>query len=130
MSKSVTPKQVIATLKAGIRHDLVILAIPSHDRKNKKISDQDQWADEALRLFSTLYGGATAFETFAGVYKSSEDEDLWDEPILIESYAERERVESESNLKELLDFARRMRKGTDQESILLVLNEYRWFIGA
>lgn len=67
MADPVTPKKIIATLKDGLRHDLLILAIPSHDRENKPIHDQTVWADAALELFSALFTGATAFETFKGI---------------------------------------------------------------
>jgi hypothetical protein len=128
MVRGAQSEEIIATLRAGTRHDLVILAIPSHDRENKPLHDQDQWADGALELFSDLYEGATAFKTFKGIYRSDSGKDLWDNPILIESFAERTHVENPHKLRTLLDFVRRMKAKMRQESILLVVNEYRWFL--
>jgi len=115
-------------LKDGSRHDLVILAIPSHDRDNKPLNNQLVWADAGLETFSELYGGATAFQTFKGIFRSESGEDLWDEPILIEAYAERAKVENTHTLAVLLEFIRRMKRATHQESILLVINDWRRFL--
>lgn len=115
-------------LKNGDRHDLVILAIPSHDKNNKPLSTQEVWADSGMELFSELYGGATAFQTWKGIYRSETGEDLWDTPILIESFVDRELVEDDQRLELLLDFIRRMKRQMRQESILLVINEWRRFI--
>ena len=129
MAARVTPDQIIAKLKAGERHDLVILAIPSHDRDNKPLNNQPEWARDALDLFSELFGGATAFETFAGIYRSETGDNLLDKPILIEAYSERTDVESRTNLEQLLQFIRRMKVAMRQETVMLVIDEYRWFLG-
>lgn len=128
MAKKTTAKQVVANLKAGVKHDHVVLAVPSHDRRNNPITTQEFWVEEAMKVISGLYGGGTAFQAYAGVYRSETGEDLWDRPVLVESYAEREDVEDESKLVRLLQFVRRMREQTDQECVLLVVNEYRYFI--
>ena len=39
---------------------LLVLFIPSKDRRNKPI-DQRYWVKETLNVFGTLFGGATAF---------------------------------------------------------------------
>ena len=128
-----TPKELRAVLREGSRHDLVSLFVPSHDRQNEPVNDRDIWSDEAMQIFADLYGGATAIETHKGIYKSTEGttkgQYLWDQPILIQSYAPRELVENLNNLRTLLDFMSRMRKDMRQEAVLFLVNDYRWFIG-
>jgi hypothetical protein len=64
--------QIISVLVAEKRQDLVILIIPSHDKKEVELKDQDMWASAAMDLFADLFGSATAFKTFAGIYKTSD----------------------------------------------------------
>ncbi len=113
---------IVAALQSDERQDLIILIVPSHDKSEVELPDQDVWAASALDLLGDLYGGATAFKTFAGVYKSHDGQLLHDKPILIESYACRSEVEDEMKLKQLLAFAKRMGKETDQESVGIVIN--------
>ena len=106
-------EEIVATLsRDDIRQEVVILVIPSHDKKNVELRDQDLWADHALHLFADLYRGATAFRTFKGVFKTDEGNYLIDKPILIESYAEVDDIEDEPKLYELCSFARRMGRET------------------
>ena len=132
MAKRIRPSDIRATLREGIRHDLVILAIPSHDRHNKLLNQQELFTDEAMRLFADLYGGATAVTAYKGVYLSTEGptqgEYLWDNPLLVQSYCDREYVEDLNRLQKLLQFIRAMKRSLDQECVLLIVNEYRWFV--
>lgn len=89
MSKKKIPpsddaERVISLLLSGQRQDLVILIVPSHDRHEKPLASQDEWANAALDLFGELYGGATAFQAFQGVYKADDGRLLRDRPILVE----------------------------------------------
>ena len=86
--------------RAGVRvapvaqeQDIVILFIPSHDKHEKELNNQDVWAGEAMELFKDLFGGATAFVAFAGIYLTDDGKTLHDKPILIESYVSREALE-------------------------------------
>jgi hypothetical protein len=45
---------------------LLVLFIPSRDRRNKAI-DQRFWVEEALNVLGTLFGGATAFPRGRGI---------------------------------------------------------------
>jgi hypothetical protein len=112
--------------------DTIIIFIPSHDggRPQKPLTDQDQWADTAMRLFSRLYGGATAFRALQGIWKDDDGTDLWDQPIMIQSLAKRELAESEANLEELADFARRLCRETRQKSVAVVCNSTIHFVRA
>jgi hypothetical protein len=80
------------------------------------------WAAGAMEPFADLFGGATAFQTFAGIYKTADGKILHDKPILIESYVKRELLEDRENLTELLRFAKRMGEQTNQAAIGLVIN--------
>lgn len=104
------------------------MAIPSHDKNNKPLANQELWADSGIELFAELYGGATTFHTWKGIYRSETGDNLWDTRILIESFVDRELVEDDQRLGFLLDFIKRMKRQMRQESILLVINEWRRFI--
>jgi hypothetical protein len=114
--------QIISVLRADVRQDLVILIIPSHDKKDLELNNQEMWAHAAMELFADLYGGATAFRTFAGIYKAADGKILHDNPILVESYTSRDALEDRDNLTELLRFAKRMGRETNQAAVGLVIN--------
>ena len=71
-------EDIISVLQAGEKQDIVILIIPSHDKDEKPIKNQDVWAGEAMELIKDLYGGATAFMTFAGIYLTDDGRTLHD----------------------------------------------------
>ena len=119
---------IIAMLSSDQKQAIVILVIPSHTRREKKIPDQDIWASEGLRLMGDLYRGATAFKTFKGVYKTDKGKYLYDEPILIESYAWEQDIEDKHKLNKLVEFARRMGKETDQEAVMLVFDAVMYYV--
>ena len=98
------------------------MIIPSHDRQDVELTNQELWASAAMDLFADLYRGATAFKTFAGIYKCEDGKVLHDRPILIESYAQRMDVEDRTKLNELLMFAKRMGRDTNQAAIALIIN--------
>ena len=101
----------------------MILIIPSHDKNEKLLRDQEIWAGSAMELFADLYGGATAFQTFQGIYKDTEGKVYHDKPILIESYVQRAKLVDEGALQELLAFARRMGRETRQKAVALIIND-------
>jgi hypothetical protein len=114
--------EIISVLRADTRQDLVVLIIPSHDRQDNELSNQEMWANAAMEMFADLYRGATAFKTFAGIYKSADGKILHDRPILIESYVQRVDLEDRTKLTELLKFAKRMGKETNQAAVALIVN--------
>ncbi|HEX8877912.1 MAG TPA: hypothetical protein VF777_14280 [Phycisphaerales bacterium] len=120
--------QIIADLRAGRANDIVVLAVPSHTKENQPVSNQSMWAEEALSLFADLYGGATAFAAFKGVYVDSTGNKLWDNPILVESLAERSNVEDRIRLKKLLAFALRMKTHLRQDAVMIVFNDLARFV--
>jgi hypothetical protein len=115
-------RRILKDIESGDRKGLVILFIPSHTKNEKPIDAQDQWADAALDLFAELYGGATAFNTYAGIYRDKvRNKDLKDKPILVECYAERSRVVDSATLTQLVDFMKRMGRETDQAAVAVVI---------
>jgi hypothetical protein len=83
---------------------------------DKPLKDQEMWAAQAMELFGDLYGGATAFQALAGIYKDADGKVYHDRPILIESYVERPKLVDVTTLNELLAFAQRMGKEARQPS--------------
>ncbi len=116
-------QRIISIIDADERQDIVILIIPSHDKNDKPLRDQEIWAGSAMDLFADLYQGATAFQTFQGIYKDNEGKVYRDKPILIESYVQRERLVDEGTLHELLAFAKRMGRETRQKAVALIIND-------
>ena len=107
-------EEIISVINSEVRQDLVILIIPSHEKDDKPLKDQEMWAAQAMELFGDLYGGATAFQALAGIYKDADGKVYHDRPILIESYVERPKLVDETTLNELLAFAQRMGKEARQ----------------
>ena len=60
---------IIAHLRYGTPQVVVVLFIPSHDKKQKPLQDQPLWAGEAMELFGRIYGGATAFQALEGIFR-------------------------------------------------------------
>ena len=102
-SSSPEVERIASDVEMGRQQVLVILFIPSHDRDEKELKTRDLWADAALNLFADLFGGATAFDTYAGIYRDKvRGKDLKDKPVLVESYTEIERVKNLAVLNELV----------------------------
>ena len=116
-------ERIIAALRYGVSQVPVILFIPSHDRKKKPLRDQHLWASQAMDLFGQLYTGATAFRALDGVFLDDDGTLLHDQPIMIESYADRANVEDPERLGQLVEFARRMGRETRQAAVAIVLGD-------
>lgn len=116
-------EQIVSIINKDERQDLVILIIPSHDKNDKPLKDQEIWAGNAMDLFADLYRGATAFQTFQGIYKDNDGKVYHDKPILIESYVERSRLVDAASLQQLLAFAKRMGRETRQKAVALIIND-------
>jgi len=122
-SSSPEVERIASDVETGRQQLLVILFIPSHDRDEKELKTRDLWADAALNLFADLFGGATAFDTYAGIYRDKvRGKDLKDKPILVESYTEIERVRNLVVLNDLVSFMKRMGKEAKQAAVAVVIN--------
>lgn len=113
---------IIAAIQSDKRDDLVVLFIPSHDKKQIPLPDQPQWARAAGDLFADLFTGGTAFHAFAGFFKTEDGIILHDTPITVEAYVKRERLLDKAILRQLLDFAKRLGRETNQAAVGLVIN--------
>ena len=110
-------------LEAGKPDELIAIFIPSHDRKDKELTDQSVWAGQGLRLFGEMYGGATSFNNLSGIYQPEKHlKPLFDAPIMIQSLTQASRIMDEDNLFRLADFCQNMGNKTNQASIGVVLN--------
>ncbi|HEY8665695.1 MAG TPA: hypothetical protein VIL86_03475 [Tepidisphaeraceae bacterium] len=123
-------QEILAILSKESPQDIVVVAIPSHDRKNKPLAEAlvGEWASNAMQLLADLYRGATAYKTFKGIFKTDEGHYLWDTPILIEAYALIEAIQDPQRLNLLVEFAKRMGKTLDQASIMLVFGTVMYYI--
>jgi hypothetical protein len=107
----------------GDRQTLVVLFIPSHDSDEKELPHQDVWADSALDLFADLFNGATAFSTYAGIYRDKKrGKNLRDKPILVESYTDVENIKDAGKLTALVEFMKRMGRECKQVAVGVVIS--------
>jgi len=123
-------EQLLAAVVKDRGDDIIILIVPSHGGGHPQIElpDKDQWADAALQLFGRLYRGATAFETFQGIWISDDGKELFDKPVFIESLVNREDAENVGKLEELVAFAQRMCRETKQECVAIICNDTIHFV--
>jgi hypothetical protein len=121
-------KEIRSRLKFGTANDVVILFVPSHDRNDHPVSDQHIWANNALKLFGELFGGATGFKFLEGIYQPEGVAPLYDQPIMIESLVARERLNDDARLMRLSEFCRDMGQKTEQLDVGLVVNNYFYAI--
>jgi len=116
-------ERIARDMETGRQQVLVILFIPSHDRDETELKTRDLWANAALDLFAELFGGATAFDTYAGIYRDKvRGKDLKDKPILVESYTEIERIRDLGVLNQLASFMKRMGKEAKQAAVAVVIS--------
>jgi len=101
---------------------LLVLFIPSKDRRNKPI-DQRYWVKETLNVFGTLFGGATAFPRGDGIWRDDAQGGklLFDNPVVIHGYTSEHLIEQK--LLVLRDFLHRMGREARQGVIGLVIND-------
>jgi hypothetical protein len=110
-------------LEGGKPDELIAIFIPSHDRKEKELTDQALWAGQGLSLFGELYGGATSFNNLSGVYQPAKHlRPLYDSPIMIQSLTDASRIMEEDSLFKLAAFCQNMGRKTNQASIGVVIN--------
>jgi hypothetical protein len=122
-SNSPEAERIARDMETGRQQVLVILFIPSHDRDENELKTRDLWANAALDLFAELFGGATAFDTYAGIFRDKgREKDLKDKPILVESYTEIERIKDLDVLHSLVSFMKRMGKEAKQAAVAVVIN--------
>jgi hypothetical protein len=112
-------------LLPGGKRTLVVLFIPSVERDGKTAVDQDRWVHEAMKMFGDVYGGATAYPRARGVWRDDARGGVlvFDEPVVIHSYASPKDAGSQAKLKKLAAFCRRMGREAKQGEIGLVISD-------
>ena len=107
---------------------LLVLFIPSKDRRNKPIK-QPYWVKEALKVLGTLFGGATAFPRGDGIWHDDAQGGklLPDNPVVIHCYTSEQMIEQQMSV--LREFLHRMGREARQGAIGLVINDEYLEIG-
>jgi hypothetical protein len=87
--------------------------------------DQDHWVEEALSMFGTVFGGATAYPQAKGIWRDDERGGtlVRDEPVVIHCYTTPERIEDSDALSELGSFCRLLGRETKQGEVGLVVGD-------
>jgi hypothetical protein len=101
---------------------LLVLFIPSRDRRNKAI-DQRFWVKESLHVLGTLFGGATAFPRGEGIWRDDAQGGklLLDNPVVIHCYTSEHLIEQQ--MPALREFLHRMGREARQGAIGLVIDD-------
>jgi hypothetical protein len=107
---------------------LLVLFIPSKDRRNKAI-DQRFWVEEALNVLGTRFGGATAFPKGRGIWRDDAQGGklLFDEPVVIQCDTSEHLIEQQ--MPGLRDFLHRMGREARRGAIGLVIDDEDLEIG-
>src|SRR5262245_21473143 len=101
-------------LLPGGKRVLVVLFIPSVERDGRTAIDQERWVRAALKLFGSVFGGATAYPKAQGVWRDDERGRVlvFDEPVVVHCYLTPEAIENSENLRQLAAFCRHMGRET------------------
>jgi hypothetical protein len=102
---------------------LIVLFIPSKDRKGKPLIDHGMWVSGAESLLGRLFGGCTAMPPAEGIwFDEVADQLIREEVRLIHSYALVSDVEDEEKMRSLSDFLHRMGRQTRQGEVAIVID--------
>jgi hypothetical protein len=114
-------KQVRVAVGASRAADLLVLFIPSHDRFQAPI-DQEEWVEKALEFLGKEFHGATAFPKARGVWRDDErgGQLILDEPVVIQCYTNLKLLTAKS--EELGNFLTEMGRQTKQGAVGFVIN--------
>jgi hypothetical protein len=123
---------IVNDLRFDRADSIVMIGIPSHERTNEPLAQgkQSEYATAAMEKFADLFGGATALRSYKGIYKSDTGKYLWDDTILIQAFTSSDKLQNEDTVKEVVTFARKMRKELNQEAVMVVFNNVMRFIKA
>lgn len=104
---------------------LVVLFIPSIERNGSTSVDRSHWVEEALVMFGTVFGGATAYPQANGIWRDDERGGrlIRDEPVVLHCYTTPEHIEDPGALAELGAFCRRMGRQANQGEVGLVIGD-------
>jgi len=99
------------------------LYIPSTINIDKKINT-DNYINEGLKLFGGWFGGCTSYKAIGSWL--SKNNVVIEKITIIESYATSEQVEK--NLKNVLEFGKRIKLELEQEAVSLEYDNKLYFI--
>lgn len=123
---------IINDIRFDRADSIVMIGIPSHERTNARLAQgkQSEYATAAMEKFADLFGGATALRSYRGIYKSDNGKYLWDDTILIQAFTSPDNLQNAATVKDVVVFARKMRKDLNQETVMVVFNNMMRFIKA
>lgn len=108
---------------------LLVLFIPSHNRKQRATFNQQHWVDEALGTLGMLFGGATAYPQGKGVWRDDVQGGklIFDKPVVIQCYTSEKMIETEAG--KLREFLVRMGTETNQGAVGFAIGKQYLEIG-
>jgi hypothetical protein len=114
------PKRRELFQAAKAQSTLLVLFIPSVDRRHKPIAQQ-RWVDAAMQTLGSLFGGATAFPKAKGVWRDDAQGGklIFDEPVIIQCYTSARLIDKHA--ASLREFLARMGTETNQGAVGLVI---------
>ena len=102
---------------------LFVIFVPSADRNGKPIKDQTEWEEEALRVCSKHFGGATAMPPAKGAWLNTQTNQLIIEhPILVHAYASDDKALCPNALSDIKDYCTRLGRKTSQGEVVLLID--------
>lgn len=102
----------------------VTLFVPSVDRDSRPI-DQVYWADQTLRTFGRLFGGATVLPPGRGVWRDDERGGglVFDDPQMVLAYVQTSVLNDPQVAAELRAHLHRLGRESNQGEVLLVVGD-------
>ena len=109
-------------LRDGRKRILVVLFVPSVQRDGTTTIDQSRWVDQALTMFGSVFGGATAYPKARGIWRDDERGGtlVEDRPVVVHCYTTPRDIQAPENLAALGTFCRRMGREARQGEVGLV----------
>jgi hypothetical protein len=102
---------------------LVVLFIPTKDRKGLDLNDANQWLDAGIMLLTRLFGGATLVTSQGAWHDASTGNIVKEEVHLLHSYATSKAATNLDNFKQLANFLHRLGREADQGEIGLIIKD-------
>ena len=100
---------------SGVSTQCFTVYVPNKDRNGQEIGNQRKWVLEFIRLLCELNRGATAMPPVEGGWVNTEDEIVWDGPVVVYSFVRPEPFLS--NLPRLRELLHRMGRETNQGEV-------------
>lgn len=99
----------------GVSTQCFAVYVPNKDRSGQEIGNQRKWILEFIRLLCELNGGATAMPPVEGGWLNTQDQIVWDGPVVVYSFVRTEPFLS--NLPRLRELLHRMGRETNQGEV-------------